>query len=64
MIRAAPDEGLLDRVITAFEAAADDETRAEPERSKFKQFPEWLPGAAAQVAIQALGGAGGHMLSS
>jgi hypothetical protein len=57
-------EGLLDRLIAAFEAAGEDDNRDEPERSKFKQAAAWLGSAASQVAISALGGAGGHMLSS
>jgi hypothetical protein len=57
-------ENLLERLITAVEAAGDDETVAEPERSKLKQIALGLRGAAYQVAIGALSGAGGHMLSS
>lgn len=56
-------ENLLERLIAAFEAAGDDEDRDEPERSRFKQAAVWLGSAASQVAISALGGAGGHMLS-
>ena len=57
-------EGLVDRLITAFEAAAEDEDRAEPERGKLKQLALGLRGAAYQVAIGALGGASGNILSS
>ncbi|MGB8207378.1 MAG: hypothetical protein WCF69_07150 [Mycobacterium sp.] len=56
-------ENLLERLIAALEAAGDDETVAEPERSKLKQIALGLRGAAYQVAIGALSGAGGHMLS-
>lgn len=56
-------EGQLDRLIAAFEAVADDEERPEQERSRFKQAALWLGGAASQVAINALGGAGGNMLT-
>jgi hypothetical protein len=44
-------------------AAGDDETVAEPQRSKLEQIAFGLRGAAYQVAIGALSGAGGHMLS-
>ncbi|ORV91184.1 hypothetical protein AWC11_11295 [Mycobacterium interjectum] len=56
-------ENLLERLITAFEAAGEDNSRDEPERNRFKQTALWLGSAASQVAISALGGAGGHMLS-
>jgi len=57
-------ENMLDRLIAALEAAGDDETVAEPERSKLNQIALGLRGAAYQVAIGALSGAGGHMLST
>lgn len=53
----------LERLITALQAAADDEERPEEERGRFKQAALWLGGAVSQVAISALGGAGGHLLS-
>jgi hypothetical protein len=53
----------LERLIAAFEAAAADESRPEEERSRAKQVGLWLTGALSQVAISALGGAGGHWLS-
>lgn len=53
----------LERLITALQAAADDESRPDEERSRFKQAAFWLGGAASQVAIGALGGAGGSWLS-
>lgn len=56
-------ENLLERLIAALEVAGEDETVAEPERSKLKQIALGLRGAAYQVAIGALSGAGGHMLS-
>jgi hypothetical protein len=56
-------ENLLDRLIAALEAASDDETVEEPERNKLKQLALGLRGFAYQVAIGALGGAGGQMLS-
>jgi hypothetical protein len=56
-------EAQLERLIAAFEAAAADESRPEEERSRAKQVGLWLAGALSQVAIGALGGAGGDMLS-
>jgi len=56
-------ENLLERLIAALDAAGDDENLAEPERSKLKQIALGLRGFAYHVAIGALGGAGGHMLS-
>lgn len=57
-------ENQLERLIAAFEDVAADETREEPERSKAKQAALWLGSALSQVAIGALGGAGGHALYS
>lgn len=54
----------LDRLIAALLAAADDEERPEEERGRFKQAALWLGGAASQIAIGALSGAGGTWLSS
>jgi hypothetical protein len=42
-------ENMLERLIAALEAAGDDETVAEPERSKLKQIALGLRGAAYQV---------------
>ncbi|CCK64165.1 hypothetical protein [Mycobacterium canetti] len=56
-------ENLLERLIAALENAASDETREPGERSKFKQAAGWLGSFASQVAIGALGGAGGNVLS-
>ena len=56
-------EGLLERLVAALEAAGDDESRDQEERSRFKQIALWLGGAASQVAINALGGAGGNLLT-
>ena len=58
-----PTQNLLERLIAALDAAGDDENLAEPERSKLKQIALGLRGFAYHVAIGALGGAGGHMLS-
>ncbi|WP_059018386.1 hypothetical protein [Mycobacterium sp. M26] len=56
-------ENQLERMIAAFEAVAADEARPEEERSRAKQVGLWLAGALSQVAIGALGGAGGNMLT-
>lgn len=56
-------EALLDRLLAALQAAADDEDRPEEERSKFKQAILTLRGAAWQVALGALSGAGGNLLT-
>lgn len=56
-------ETQLERLIAAIEAAADDDSRQPEERSRFKQIALSLRGTAYQVAIGALGGAGGHLLS-
>ncbi|MCV7236005.1 hypothetical protein BST20_27225 [Mycobacterium branderi] len=56
-------EQLLQRLINALETAADDDTRAPEERSKFRQAASYLGSFATQVAIGALGGAGGNVLS-
>jgi hypothetical protein len=53
----------LERLIAALLDAADDEARPEEERGRFKQAALWLGGAASQIAIGALGGAGGNWLS-
>lgn len=55
-------EQLLQRLISALESAADDDTRAPEERSKFKQAAAYLGSFATQVAIGALGGAGSNVL--
>lgn len=56
-------EGQLERLIAAFEAVAADDTRPEEERSRAAKVGLWLTGALSQVAIGALGGAGGNMLT-
>lgn len=49
--------------MTALEAAADDDTRDTEERSHFKRIAAGLRGFGAQVAIAALGTAGGNLLN-
>ncbi|CDQ43119.1 hypothetical protein [Mycolicibacterium neoaurum] len=56
-------EGQLERLVAAFEAVAADDTRPEEERSRAAKVGLWLTGALSQVAIGALGGAGGNMMS-
>ena len=56
-------ERLLQRLIGALEAAADDDTRDDGERSKFRQVAAYLGSFATEVAIGALGGAGGSVLT-
>jgi hypothetical protein len=54
-------EQRFQRLINALEMAADDSTRAPEERSKFRQAAVYLGSFATQVAIGALGGAGGNV---
>ncbi len=56
-------ENQLERMVAALEAAANDEGRDDEERSRFRQAILALRGAAYQVAIGALGGAGGNMIT-
>ncbi|MFN3002211.1 hypothetical protein [Mycolicibacterium wolinskyi] len=56
-------EAQVERLIAALEAAADDESRQPEERSRFRQIALSLRGAAWQVAIGALGGAGGNLMT-
>ena len=57
-------ENLLERLIAALQDAAKDETREPEERSKLKQAASVLGSLATQLAINALGGAAGNVLSS
>jgi hypothetical protein len=59
----ASGEGLVDQLVAALEAAAEDESRPEPERSKFKQLALGLGGTAYQLAISVFGNAGGNILA-
>jgi hypothetical protein len=56
-------ENLLERLIAALADAGDDESKPAEERSRFKQAATWLGSFASQVAIGALGGAGGNIIS-
>jgi hypothetical protein len=53
----------LERLVAAFEAVAADESRPEEERGRAQKVGLWLTGALSQVAIGALGGAGGNILT-
>lgn len=53
----------LERLIAAFEAVAADESQPEDERSRAEKVGRWLTGALSQVAINALGGAGGKLIT-
>lgn len=56
-------ESIVERLVAALEQAAEDDGRGAEERSRLKQLAVGLSGAAYQVALNALGGAGGNMLS-
>ncbi|MFN3002214.1 hypothetical protein [Mycolicibacterium wolinskyi] len=56
-------ETQLERLIAAFQAAAEDQSRPEEERSRAQKVGLWLTGALSQVAIGALGGAGGNLIN-
>lgn len=56
-------EAQLDRLVTALQTAAEDDSRPEEERGRFKQAALWLGGAASQIAIGALGGKGGNLMT-
>lgn len=56
-------ENQLERLIAAFQAVAADESRPEEERTCAQKVGLWLTGALSQVAIGALGGAGGNLIN-
>lgn len=56
-------ERLFDRLVAALEEAAQDQGRPEEERSRLKKAASALGGVVTQVAISALGGAGGNLLT-
>lgn len=56
-------ENQVERLIAAFQAVAADESRPEEERSRATKIGLWLTGALQQVAIGALGGAGGNLIN-
>lgn len=53
----------LQRLIEAFEAVTADDLRPEEERSKAGKIGLWLAGAFQQVALGALSGAGGNLMT-
>jgi hypothetical protein len=57
-------ESQIERVLAALTSAAEDPTRPAEERSKLKQLALGFSGAAYQIALNALGGAGGNLLTS
>ena len=57
-------EAQLQKLIAAFEAVAADDSRPEEDRSRAAKIGLWLTGAFQQVAIGALGGAGGNLMTS
>lgn len=56
-------EDLLERLVTALEDAADDEGRPDEQRSKLRQLAVGIRSVGYQVAVGALGGAGGNLLA-
>jgi predicted transcriptional regulator len=56
-------ESLIDRLASALEKAGDDNDRPTEERSKLRNLALGMRGFGYQVAIGALGGAGGNLLS-
>lgn len=57
-------ENLLERLVAALEAASEDDEVPESQRGKAKQAALWLGDTLSKIAIGALGGAGGNILSS
>jgi hypothetical protein len=55
-------ENMVERLIAAFEAAAQDEGLDEPERTRAEKIRDGLLSGGSKIAIAALGSAGGHML--
>lgn len=56
-------ENLLARLVEELERASQDESRPEEERGKLRQAAAGLGSFMSQVAINALGGAGGNIIS-
>lgn len=53
----------MERLVTALEDAAADDGRPDEQRSKLKQLAVGVRSVGYQVAIGALGGAGGNLLT-
>jgi len=56
-------ENMVDRLIAAFEAAANNDDLDEPERTRARKMLDGLMSGGSKIAIAALGSAGGHYLS-
>lgn len=56
-------EIVVQRLVEALESASNDDTRPDEERGKLRQAAAWLGSFGYQVAIGALGGAGGNIIS-
>lgn len=56
-------ETMVERLVTALEDAAADDGRPDEQRSKLKQLAVGVRSVGYQVAIGALGGAGGNLLT-
>jgi len=57
-------ESMVELLIAAFKAAANDENLDEPERTRAQKILDGLLSGGSKIAIAALGSAGGHMLYS
>jgi hypothetical protein len=56
-------ENMVERLVDAFEAAANDEDLDEPARTRARKILDGLKSGGSKIAIAALGSAGGHFLS-
>lgn len=56
-------ENLLERLISAFQAAGENQAIDERDRRKFKDSAEFLRSSASPVVIRAIGGLGGKIVS-
>lgn len=56
-------QAIVDRLVAAIEAAAEDESRSTEDRGLLRKTALTMRGVAYQVAIGALGGAGGNIIA-
>lgn len=56
-------ENVVERIVAALEQAAEDDARPDEQRGKFKQLALGISSFGYQVAINALGSAGGNVLT-
>jgi hypothetical protein len=56
-------ETMLERLISALELSSDDDELPDEERTKRKRAAAWLRTTMYQVAVNALGGAGGNLIT-